>query len=37
MNKTELVIQLIKIIIAIAFGAILWWTLAVLQKLPSPH
>jgi hypothetical protein len=38
MNKTELVIQLLKIAIGIAFaGYFLWWSLAVLQKLPSPQ
>jgi len=33
MNKTELVIQLLKIAIGIAFA---WWSLAVLQRLSSP-
>ena len=38
MNKTELVIQLLKIAIGIAFAAyFLWWSLAGLQKLPSPQ
>ena len=33
MNKTELVIQLLKIAIGIAFAAyFLWWSLAVLQS-----
>jgi hypothetical protein len=37
MNKTELVIQLLKIAIGIAFAAyFLWWSLAVLQRLSSP-
>jgi hypothetical protein len=36
MNKTELVIQLLKIAIGIAFGAyFLWWSLAVLERLPA--
>jgi hypothetical protein len=36
MNKTELVIQLLKIAISIAFGAyFLWWSLAVLERLPA--
>lgn len=35
MNKTELVVQLLKIAIAIAFAAyFLWWSSVVLQKLP---
>jgi hypothetical protein len=35
MNKTELVIQLLKIAIGIAFAAyFLWWSLAVLERLP---
>jgi hypothetical protein len=36
MNKTELVIQLLKIAIGVAFGAyFLWWSLAVLERLPT--
>ena len=36
MNKTELVIQLLKVAIAIAFAAhFLWWSLTVLQRLPA--
>jgi ABC-type arginine transport system ATPase subunit len=36
MNKTELVIQLLKIAIGIAFAAyFLWWSLAVLERLPA--
>jgi hypothetical protein len=38
MNKTELVIQLLKIALGIAFAVyFLWWSLAVLQKLPAPR
>ena len=34
-TRTELIIQLLKIAIGIAFGAyFLWWSLAVLQRLP---
>jgi hypothetical protein len=36
MNKTELAIQLRKIAIGIAFAAyFLWWSLAVLERLPA--
>ena len=36
MNKTELVIQLLKIAIGIAFAIyFLWWSLAVLERLPA--
>jgi hypothetical protein len=34
-TRTELIIQLLKIGIGIAFGAyFLWWSLAVLQRMP---
>ena len=37
MSKDELVIQLVKIAIAIVVGAyFLWWSLEVLHRLP-PH
>ena len=36
MPKDELIIQLIKIALGLAFGAyFLWWSLAVLHRLPS--
>jgi hypothetical protein len=35
MTRAELIIQLLKIAIGITFGAyFLWWSLAVLQRLP---
>ena len=37
MTKTELIIQLAKIAIGVAFGAyFLWWSVEVLHRLP-PH
>ena len=37
MTKTELIIQLIKIALGLAFGAyFLWWSVEVLHRLP-PH
>ena len=38
MNRTELVIQLLKIVIGLAFGAyFLWWSVEVLNRLPLPE
>jgi hypothetical protein len=38
MNRTELVIQLLKIVIGLAFGAyFLWWSFQVLDRLPVPE
>jgi hypothetical protein len=35
MTRAELIIQLLKIAIGITFGSyFLWWSLAVLQRLP---
>jgi hypothetical protein len=35
MSRTELIIQFIKIVIGLAFGAyFLWWSLEVLNRLP---
>jgi hypothetical protein len=35
MSRTELVIQLAKVVIGLAFGAyFLWWSLEVLNRLP---
>ena len=37
MTKTELIIQLAKIVLGVAFGAyFLWWSVEVLHRLP-PH
>jgi len=37
MSKDELVIQLVKIVLGLAFGAyFLWWSVEVLHRLP-PH
>jgi len=36
MSRTELIIQLVKIVIGLAFGAyFLWWSLEMLNRLPS--
>jgi len=36
MSRTEPIIQLVKVVIALAFGAyFLWWSLEMLNKLPS--
>jgi hypothetical protein len=35
MSKDELVVQIIKIVLGLAFGAyFIWWSLEVLQRLP---
>jgi hypothetical protein len=35
MPKDELVVQVIKIVLGLAFGAyFIWWSLEVLQRLP---
>ena len=35
MSRTELIIQLVKVVIGLAFGAyFLWWSLEVLNRLP---
>lgn len=35
MTRTELIIQLVKVLIGLAFGAyFLWWSLEVLNRLP---
>jgi hypothetical protein len=35
MSRTELIIQLVKVAIGLAFGAyFLWWSLEVLHRLP---
>lgn len=35
MSRTELIIQLVKVVIGLAFGAyFLWWSLEVLDRLP---
>jgi hypothetical protein len=35
MSRTELIIQLVKIVIGLALGAyFLWWSLEVLDRLP---
>jgi hypothetical protein len=37
MTRTELIIQLAKIVLGVAFGAyFLWWSVEVLHRLP-PH
>jgi hypothetical protein len=37
MPKDELIIQLVKIVLGVAFGAyFLWWSVEVLHRLP-PH
>jgi hypothetical protein len=37
MSRTELIIQLVKVVIGLAFGAyFLWWSLEVLSRLPPP-
>jgi hypothetical protein len=37
MSKDELIIQLVKIVLGLAFGAyFLWWSVEVLHRLP-PH
>jgi hypothetical protein len=37
MSRIELIIQLVKVVIGLAFGAyFLWWSLEVLNRLP-PH
>jgi hypothetical protein len=34
-TRTELIIQLVKVLIGLAFGAyFLWWSLEVLNRLP---
>ena len=38
MSRSELVIQLLKIIIGLAFGAyFIWWSLVVLNRVPLPE
>jgi hypothetical protein len=38
MTRTELIIQLVKIVIGVAFGAyFLWWSVQVLDRLPLPE
>ena len=35
MSRTELIIQLVKVVIGLAFGAyFLWWSLELLNRLP---
>ena len=35
MSRTELIIQLLKVALGLALGAyFVWWSLAVLQRLP---
>jgi len=35
MSRTELIIQLVKILIGLAFGAyFLWWSVELLHRLP---
>jgi hypothetical protein len=37
MSKDELIIQVVKIVLGVAFGAyFLWWSVEVLHRLP-PH
>jgi hypothetical protein len=35
MSRTELIVQLVEVVIGLAFGAyFLWWSLEVLNRLP---